>query len=80
MKKQYSRIIIEKDVDGIFIASVPSLPGCRTQAKTYEKAIFRIQEAIKLYLEVLKEKQQLKTVSFEKQPNFLAVEDLSLAL
>lgn len=25
--------IIEKDADGYFVASVPSLPGCHTQAK-----------------------------------------------
>ena len=79
-KQHYFRIIVEKDEDGIFIASVPALPGCHTQAKTYEKVMERIKEAVQLYLEVLKEKQQLKTVLAKKQPSFFAVEDLTLTV
>jgi predicted RNase H-like HicB family nuclease len=44
--------LIEKDEDGYYYASVPSLPGCFTQAKTYEELIVRLDEAISLYLEV----------------------------
>ncbi|MFH1890500.1 MAG: type II toxin-antitoxin system HicB family antitoxin [Candidatus Kuenenbacteria bacterium] len=77
-KQQYFKVVIERDQDGVFIASVPALHGCRTQAKTYEKVMARIREAIELYLEVLKEKRQLKIVLAEKQPSFFAVEDLAL--
>ncbi|MCK9306906.1 MAG: type II toxin-antitoxin system HicB family antitoxin [Methanoculleus sp.] len=38
--------LIEKDEDGYYYASVPSLPGCFTQAKTYEELIIRLDEAI----------------------------------
>ncbi len=45
-------IVIERDADGYYIASVPSLPGCHTQAKSLDTLIERIREAIELYLEV----------------------------
>ncbi|ELR97468.1 type II toxin-antitoxin system HicB family antitoxin [Gloeocapsa sp. PCC 73106] len=44
-------VIIERDVEGYFIASVPTLPGCHTQAKSLDELIERIQEAIVLCLE-----------------------------
>jgi Uncharacterized conserved protein len=44
--------LIEKDEDGYYYASIPSLPGCFTQAKTYEELLRRLDEAISLYLEV----------------------------
>jgi predicted RNase H-like HicB family nuclease len=50
-KKINFTVLIEKDEDGIFIASVPSLKGCHTQAKTYEELIPRITEAIQLYID-----------------------------
>lgn len=34
MKREFN-IIIERDADGYFLASVPNLPGCHTQAKTF---------------------------------------------
>lgn len=52
MKKKVNlTILIEKDEDGLFVASVPALRGCFTQAKTYEELIPRIKEAVALYLE-----------------------------
>ncbi|MGK7904975.1 MAG: type II toxin-antitoxin system HicB family antitoxin [Hormoscilla sp.] len=45
-------VIIEKDSEGYLVASVPSLPGCHTQAKSLDQLMERIQEAIELYLEV----------------------------
>ena len=44
-------IIIERDSDGYFVASVPSLPGCHTQAKSRDELDVRIKEAIALCLE-----------------------------
>jgi len=49
--KEFS-VIIEKDEDGYFIASVPVLRGCHTQAKSVETLMERIKEAIELCLEV----------------------------
>lgn len=45
------KVIIEQDEDGIFVASVPAIPGCHTQGETYEEALNRVKEAIALCLE-----------------------------
>jgi len=45
-------VVIERDSEGYYIASVPSLPGCHTQARSLDKLSERIKEAIALYLEV----------------------------
>ncbi len=44
-------VIIEQDEDGKYVASVPSLPGCHTQADNLADLEERIQEAIRLYLD-----------------------------
>ena len=51
MERDYT-VIIEKDEDGFYVASVSELPGCHTQATTIDELIDRIREAIELYLEV----------------------------
>jgi predicted RNase H-like HicB family nuclease len=51
MKKEFN-IIIEQDEDGFLVASVPELPGCRTQAKSFDELMVRTREAIELCLEV----------------------------
>lgn len=45
-------VIIEKDEDGYFVATVPSLRGCHTQAKSLDKLMERTREAIELCLEM----------------------------
>ncbi|MBR8826804.1 MAG: type II toxin-antitoxin system HicB family antitoxin [Gomphosphaeria aponina SAG 52.96 = DSM 107014] len=49
---QSFNVIIERDADGYLVASVPSLKGCHTQAKSYDELIERIQEAMELCLEM----------------------------
>jgi predicted RNase H-like HicB family nuclease len=44
-------VVVEKDEDGYFVASVPELPGCHTQARTLDELRKRIVEAIEAYLE-----------------------------
>ena len=44
-------VVIERDEDGLYVASVPALPGCHTQARSFEELDGRIAEAIELYLE-----------------------------
>ncbi len=44
-------IVIEKDEDGWFVASVPEIQGCYTQAKTIPQLLERIKEAIEVCLE-----------------------------
>ena len=45
-------VIIERDSDGYYVASVPALPGCHTQAKSLDTLMQRVREAIELCLEV----------------------------
>ncbi|MBN1245743.1 type II toxin-antitoxin system HicB family antitoxin [Candidatus Bathyarchaeota archaeon] len=44
-------VVVEKDEEGYYVASVPELPGCHTQAKTLDEVMKRIKEAIQAYLE-----------------------------
>ncbi len=49
------RVLIEQDEDGVFVAQVPSLPGCVTQGMTRPEALANAREAISAYLESLRE-------------------------
>lgn len=44
-------VVIEKDLDGYFVASIPNLKGCHTQAKSLDVLMERIQGAAELCLE-----------------------------
>ena len=48
------RVLIEADEDGVFVAQVPSLPGCISQGKTRAEALANIKDAITGYLASLK--------------------------
>ena len=45
-------VVIERDTEGYYVATVPALRGCHTQAKSLDKLMKRIREAIELCLEV----------------------------
>ena len=45
-------VVVEQGEDGYLISEVVELPGCHTQAKTYDELIKRTKEAISLYLKV----------------------------
>ena len=45
-------VVVERDEEGYYIASVPQLPGCHTQARSLDEVTQRIREAIELCLEV----------------------------
>lgn len=45
-------VLVEQDAEGYYVASVPALPGCHTQARSLDLLMERIREAIELYLEV----------------------------
>ena len=66
MKKSFT-VIVERDSEGRYIASVPALHGCHTQAPTLELLEERIREAIELCLEVragqVKDKSQPQVLS-----------------
>jgi predicted RNase H-like HicB family nuclease len=51
MKRELS-VLVERDRDGIYVASVPELKGCHTQARSLHKLMERIREAAELCLGV----------------------------
>ncbi len=51
-------VVIERDSEGYYVASVPALPGCHTQARSLDELSERIREAIELYLEVESERPE----------------------
>jgi predicted RNase H-like HicB family nuclease len=50
--KREFNVIVERDEEGYYVASVPKLRGCHTQARSLDQLMDRIREAILLYLEV----------------------------
>lgn len=59
-------VLIEKDEDGIYVGSVPSLKGCHSQGKTINELLKNIKEAIELCLEVEKEIPKEEFVGVQK--------------
>lgn len=51
MSREFN-VVIERDEDENLVASVPSLPGCHTQARSLDELMDRVREAIELCLEV----------------------------
>ena len=51
MKRELN-VLVERDRDGIYVASVPSLKGCHTQARSLDELMERIREAAELCLDV----------------------------
>ena len=50
-KNRSFTVLIEQDQDGFFVATVPALKSCYTQAKTLEELYPRVKEVITLCLE-----------------------------
>lgn len=51
MSREFN-VVIERNEEGYYVASVPSLPGCHTQSRSLDVLMERIQEAIALCLDV----------------------------
>ncbi len=51
MKREFN-VIIERDTEGYYVATVPELRGCHTQARSLDTLMKRVREAIELCLEV----------------------------
>ena len=51
MSRQFD-VVVERDSEGFFVASVPALPGCHTQARSLDELMIRVREAIELCLEL----------------------------
>ena len=51
MPRQFD-VVIERDEEGFYVASVPQLPACHTQARSLDQVMERVREAILLCLDV----------------------------
>jgi len=61
MARQFT-VVVEKDSAGFFVASVPALVGCHTQARSLDELMERIKEVIELCLEV--QDEELEPLDF----------------
>lgn len=48
--KRKFTVLIEQDEEGYYVATVPALRGCHTQAKTLDTLMKRVREVIALCL------------------------------
>jgi predicted RNase H-like HicB family nuclease len=69
-KNHIFTVLIEQDEDNFYVATVPSLKSCYTQARTLEKLYPRIKEVIELCIEEEKPKPM----------KFVALQQLELAV
>ena len=71
MIEEEFNVIIEQDAEGYYVASVPSLRGCHTQAKSLDDLIVRIKEAVELCLDDVDESTEFR--------DFVGVQKITLA-
>jgi predicted RNase H-like HicB family nuclease len=64
-------VVVEKDEDGYYVASVVELPGCHTQARNLDQLNDRIREAIEGYVRVTRPAQT---------PEFVGTQQLRIRL
>jgi predicted RNase H-like HicB family nuclease len=69
-KSREFNVLIERDSEGFYVATVPALRGCHTQARTLDQLTKRVREAIELCLEV-------EDHDFEA-PDFVGVQRLAV--
>jgi predicted RNase H-like HicB family nuclease len=70
--KKHFPILIEQDIDGIFIVSCLVFQGCRSYGKNIDEALCNIQEVIELYLEEQQNEDYTNT--------FIGIRDIELAV
>lgn len=63
--REYS-VVVERDEDGCYVASVPALPGCHTQARSLDELMARVRDAIEACLEAGGEPASLEFVGVQR--------------
>lgn len=71
LSHQYT-VLIEQDEDGLFVATVPELRSCYTQAATRDALMPRVREVIELCLEEQGEPLERR--------RFVAIEQVEIAV
>ena len=66
MSREFT-VIIEQDEEEYYVATVPQLHGCHTQARSLDELMARVKEAIKLCLEVEAEQDLQVGILFSEQ-------------
>ena len=64
-------VVIEREQEGYYVASVPQLPACHAQARSLDEVTERIREATELCLEV--------EGAPEQTPEFIGIERIAIA-
>ena len=67
--KNYA-VYIERDEDGVFVGSVPSLPGCYSQGATLDELLANMREVVTLCA---------RNQSEESGGEFVGVQNVSIA-
>ncbi len=65
MQRQFD-VLIERDSEGFYVASVPQLTGCHTQGRSLDEVMERIREAISLCLEVQGAPSELEFIGIQR--------------
>ena len=51
MTRYQFAVVVERDEDGVYIASCPTLQGCHSQGDSYEESVENLKDAIRLHIE-----------------------------
>jgi len=78
IKELQFKVLIEQDEDGVYVGSVPELPGAYTQAKTLEALRKRITEVIELVLEEDPSLKKEKLETPRSRQNFFGIEEVTV--
>jgi antitoxin HicB len=69
-------VVLEMDVDGSFVVSVPALPGCFTQGENRDEALRNAREAIGVYVEELRARGEEVPVEGKTETEYLELPEL----
>jgi len=61
MKNLFFTVYIEQDEDGIFVGSIPTVPGCHAEGRTQKQMLENLQEVLKLCLRNVNVREVEKT-------------------
>jgi predicted RNase H-like HicB family nuclease len=62
--KNYT-VYIEQDEDGVYIGSIPTVPGCYTQGDTVDELIVNLKEVLTLCMRNLEPGEQSRFIGVQ---------------